>query len=353
MNHRMLNILLLVSCCSIVINANDVPNFNETESAQDSIIGSYQLDQDQDEIEIGSDDQEIEEIQLDEETAADASQVNVGELVMLDKIEAVVADGDRSEAIATSDVARRAFDGQHHDLNDVINENLLDILADKFKITVDDEDIDKYLLKMKMPHEQVRAIAESSGYSNMAEFYGQFKKMYRSQNALNYKVQSELVFAEDVIAEYYNENPVVNEAMYVVELATVPFDENKEKAQQLKELNEFARGKRQNKKIIWQDPIELKQSEVAEQNSFLFAMKDNEIVVKETESGFDLFRMKQSTPKKILTLQERKQEIITTLRNQKYDQIVEKVLKDLRTKYVVLEPTYIEYPAPTDIAELV
>jgi len=293
-----------------------------------------------------SEDEDIDEIDISEEDA----QINQDEddesakLILLDKIDAVVASGDNFKIVTTSDISKRDFDGVSHTIDDIINEDLMDILAIRLKLNVSDDDVNKFLGRMGMTQEQIKEIARKNGYYDLAEFYEQFKKMYRASQAQSFKISSELVFSEDVIKEYCVENPKVEEAIYLIECASVAYDRSKDRLDQEKELRDSIK----NNKIIieWGFPVELKSSEISKDNSFVFGMKEGEVFVKATKNCFDLFKLKKLKPEKIYSPEERRQEIIDVLKAEKYNEVVAGIYAKLREEALILKPDFEEYPVP-------
>lgn len=352
--------MVFVVCCYTLTAQNilqpengDVEKKNEQDApAQSShdIVHSAAID---DELEKHSellpDVESVDEAEEEEFDLSDDNQQEEEPLILLDKIEAVVAEGDNFQVIAMSDIAKRDFDGAKHSLDDIINENLMDLVAQKLKISVDEDDINKYLQRIKLSKEQIKAIARANGYYDLAEFYEQFKKMYRANQALGFKIQSELIFPEEVLQQYCEEHPVVEEAIYTVEIATVPFNGNKQ--EQRSQLEKFVAGDI-HMNLLWGTPIELKEGEVSQQNDFLFTLPEGKIYLKESSDGFDLFKMKALKPHRVVPLSERRQEILSAFKAEHYDEALERVYTALRQHALILQPSYSQYPLPTYVDEI-
>lgn len=300
----------------------------------------------QDDLYSVADDDEAA-LDFDDEESEDAG----AKLVLLDQIEAVVAEGNDVQVIAMSDVAKRNFDGNQHTVDDLINELLFDFIAQKLRITVDDDDVNKYLQRMKLSRDQIIAIARSNGYYDLTEFYDQFKKMYRSNQAMSFKVNSELSLGEDEIQDFYDANPQVEEAVYTIEMTTVPFDKNRKIEEQQKELEQFVDGSL-HRNFIWEAPVVLKASEISSANDFIFSMKEGSYYLKKSSDGFDIIKLKKLQPERIIPLDERRGEIMTTLKAERYGTTVESVVKKVRDQALILTPTYAAYPVPVYVGDL-
>lgn len=274
------------------------------------------------------------------QSSKDSNLVKPNELILLDKVEAVVVS-DKPSVITTADIAKRGFDGNKYELKDIVNEILLDSLADQYKMSVNDEDITRYLEKMKMSEDQISAMAKANGYNSLREFYDQFKRMYKAGQALNFKVASELVFTEDVIYQYYLENPKTQEAVYTVSISTIV-------DRQATDLNDLRN--RINSKVVdvsWSEPYQFPASQIAESNKFIFDLKEGELFIKDNGSGvYDLFKLVTFVPEIVCPLSERREEIVNELKGRHYRDVVENILKNLRDAAMVIEPSFEKYPAP-------
>src|SRR3990167_8389936 len=258
-------------------------------------------------------------------------QVGSKKLILIDRIEAVVAEGDQVKVVTSLDVARRGYDGTTYLVQDLVNEDLLEILGDKFKINVDDKDVTRYLQKMNASETQMKAIAQANGYATLSELYEQFKKTFKAQSALSFKTQSELVFSEDVILQYCKNNPQIREANYILQMSFVPFVDSSKQDELKNEIQKY---------------IKHEPNQVSKENSFIFDMKDGQIYIKDMPQGFSLFKMIKSSPEYEVTLEERRLEIVNILRNEKYEEVVKKVVQELRNNALILTPSFDIYPIP-------
>lgn len=345
------HLILLLSFCSFLIQSQDAQLQENISEQEVSLVDQEKEKQEDnlDEIENGES-QESESFELDEQDQNNLEEVEQEpaeeKFILLDRIEAVVAESDQVKIITNLDVARRGFDGNQYSVDDLVNENLLDILADKLKINVDDKDVTRFLQKMNASEEQMKQVAQANGFANLSELYDQFKKNFRAQSALGFKTQSELVFSEDTIAQYHKDNPVITESKYVIQTSYINVDSPDKKDEIKQEIEKSIKHEPANIEITWDDPVSILEKEVSDENSFLFEMKEGEVRFKELSNGFSLFKMCKSFPARELTLEERKLEIVNTLRNQKYEEVVTRVFNQLRTNSLILRPSFEEFPVP-------
>ncbi len=351
------NFLLLFLFSSLILNfifagieQQAIHNVTHHSAIEDEIIETKKVAYDQ-QKNVLEDEPLEEDVFIDEKKEKELSQPTKPQLELLDRIEAIVAVGELTDIITTIDIDRRGFDGHQYTVEDLVSEDLLDQLGAKFKVVVEDKDVTRYLQKMKMPEAQIKAIAQAWGYPSVQDFYTVFKKMYRATTSLNYQVQSELVFTEEVIKEYYEAHPILREAFYIVETAFVPLAQEEDRELLYEELKAYAQGKKKIPSIIWDAPAQIAKSDVPQANEFIFSMHEDEIFVKPVSGGFNLFKMNKISAECAAPLQERREEILTTLRNEKYEEAVNKVLNRLRTDAFILYPSEKQYPI--DIANFI
>lgn len=245
---------------------------------------------------------------------------------------------DTPEIITKQDVERAGFDGRNHTTESKIEDKMFCAKAKSLKMSMSDEDVDRYLEKAHMNPEQQLMLASRWFYDGLAEFKAALKDMYLSNMSLSYEVESNLVISEADVQTYYEQNPVWLEAEYEIQTSFVPADQNNRQQLQAK-LEKFVKTKKDFKNLVWDDAIVLRASEISPANQFLVDLALGEICFKPVSNGFDLFKMVLIRPDRLQPLVERRLEIINHLRNERHPQVVEQVKKDLRAKASVYYPT--------------
>lgn len=284
----------------------------------------------------------------------DENQFPKGKLELLDKIEAEIVtstpESTDVQIITTSDIKKRGFDGGKYTLDDLVNEALADNLGKVFKISLTDDDVNKYLKRANLTDKkQLKNLTETWGYESLEDFYENFKKIYRANSALNYEMSSQLVVLENEIQDYYQQNPVYKEANYVIETTFVLLDSTKTKDELKKELEEFANGTKKLDYIIWDPAISVKKSEISNASRFLEDMKVGSIYIKEMSDGFDLFKLINKQPDFIVPFEERKNEIIQKLQAKKHEDAYKKVQNNLYSKAIIYKP---DQEVPVNVKQL-
>lgn len=262
-------------------------------------------------------------------------------LVVLDQVSAVVYQGESPDLgskedpnqnqhviITQQDVARRGFDGQHHDLDDLTNEILLWQKAELMKMTLSDSDVDRQLDKMGMTKDQQVEVARRWNFADVDEFKVALKKMYVSNMSMGFETESGLVIPEKEVQAYFDKNPVWLEAEYEIQTGFVPVKKGQTKKQIKQKLNKLVKTGA-GYKVAWEDPLVIRKSEVSSKNDFLTKLGVDQVHVKPVKNGFDLFKMVRISPRRKQPLSERKTDIVNAIRTERYPKVVAQVKKDL------------------------
>lgn len=283
-----------------------------------------------DEDEAGTKEETVEEVK-DAVTVSPTKDDETPGMVEFDRIEAIIEGPVDIEKVSTSDVKRRGFDGGNHTLDDIIDERLRDQRGNELKIEVNDDDINRYLMQLSngapMDKEYLSNVARAHGYT-LDEFYDELKRLYRSNQVLDYDVHSRMDIPEGDINKYYEDNPIMEEAVYYIQTTYVPWEEGKTEQQQYRELNDPKL--RAGKQFEWTIPVDLKESEIEEDQEFILKMKKGHIHVVQDVDGFTLYKLHDYMPQKAQKLEKRKQDILNELREKRFHELIADLKKDLR-----------------------
>lgn len=276
------------------------------------------------------------------------------DLELLDQIEAEVVsfgpEGASNVIVTKADIARRgSYDGGNYAIDDLVDEALADQYSSILKISLSNEDVDRFLKKNNLSQKQLTTYLDNWGYPSLEDFYEDFKKTYRAHAALNFEIDSQSAVSEEEIKKYYNQNPIYLEATYEIEMAFVPSSEDKMK--QKVELEELAAKGKIPSNISWELPLVVKESEIEKNNNFILTMPVGSIFVKEVYDGFDLFKLKRKKSKQKVSLEERRREILDILKKEKYEKVSKKVRKNLQLKALIARP-YEKYSLPLYSSDL-
>jgi hypothetical protein len=271
--------------------------------------------------------------------------------IVLDQVIAVTSYSDRPDLgskdddldeiaiITQQDIARMAFDGQNHTVEDAVYKQILCAKADSLKMSMSNEEVIENLEKVGMPHDQQLLMVERWHYYDLDEFLQTVRKIYVSGMSQSFEVESRLVITQAEIDDYYQKNPVWLEPEFELVTSFVPFSNEQEKTKLKYKLEKFLITHK-GYNVEWSDSFVIRESEISDENLFLKSLKTNQIYLKEVEQGFDLFKMVEIRPKRLQPLIERRNQIVNYLRNERYPAVLEQVQQDLLQKAVVYYPKH-------------
>jgi parvulin-like peptidyl-prolyl isomerase len=259
---------------------------------------------------------------------------------VIDTIGAVMFGQGGTEIITLSDVHRPSLTGVPQSQEDIIFERLVYLDAQKFKIAPDEEAVDKYLQEIQKQNnltlDELKQIFRQAGYS-YEEGRDQFKRLQTVKSLLDYKIHSNLIVPRQEIELYYKNNPVTKEDEYTLEYALVPFKGDKQDLRE--DLVEFVTKQKAGSKktqndadlgLVWNEPFTMKKSEIADDKAFIYDMKVGTVSApRETEGGFELYRLVEKKDECIASLEDRYQEIVRTLTQPKYEKLMSDYKKQL------------------------
>lgn len=271
--------------------------------------------------------------------AITCAQEKTGDIA-IDEIKAIVNDEKTERVITASDVTRRNFDGAEHTLQDVILETAKDMHAAQLGLSIENEDVDRYLRAMAqdkadMSKEALATTAQEHGYDTLEEFYNDLKRLYRANVVTDQEIKTMLTTSEQEIQNYYEVHPEYKEGVYYVQTANIPFSKTESPLEQEAHLNDS--NKRSSADIDWQEPFDINYSEIAQNREFIKTMKIGDVHVVQTSNGFELYKLKNVIEKHLIPLEQRRKDIMKTVRDEKfaraYEQYNENILKDVRVSY--------------------
>ncbi len=268
--------------------------------------------------------------------------------VVLDRVEAVLYQNEAPDLgakdvedhliiITQQEVIRRGFDGRDHSLEEVIDEALLACKALSLKVSFSEDDMDRQLEKMGLTVPQQVVLADQNNYADVAEFKDSLQRMYLANMAQGFEIESHLVVLENEVLDYYEKNPVWEEAEYTIQTCFVPLLETDKYIELQNKLQKFVQtghgyGPR------WDDAVTVKMSELSVDNQFLTEMQPGQLYLKPVTGGFDLFKLVSKRERRLQSLADRKSTIIEQIRTARYPQAIAQVQAELRHKSSIHYP---------------
>jgi len=242
---------------------------------------------------------------------------------LVDEIHAIVFAQEGQQLITKSDTERLSLEGKVRTLDELILEKLMYLDGIRFKMQADDETIDKHLAMIqkenKMTLDDLKKVFQSAGYS-YEEGRQQFGMISVINQLLDFKIRSRLIVPEKEVLAYYNAHPEVQEATFQIQRALVYYSESKTKQAQQEELELFVTENKGLVKIEWQDPFWVNAGDLAESKRFITIMEQGSISMPQrTAEGFELIRLVEKKPERVLSMEDRYREISDVLRKPRYE----------------------------------
>ncbi len=250
--------------------------------------------------------------------------------IMFDRIEAVIYGPEVTEIVTRSDVMR-SLDGRTQTLDEVIFQRLMVQDALKMRIMTDESAVDDYILKVAKSYggtlDDINQMFEQAGFTPM-EGRRRFAELYAIQQLREYKILSRVFVPEKEVIAYYEANPVVKTASYVIERAVVqtPAARQEETRKKLDTYIKTGQGML----IGWTQLPEIFETDLAADKQFITKLELGQVAEPiEFPGGFELFRLKAKTSAHVEPLEDRYREIVDVLRRPKADQLFEEYKKEL------------------------
>ncbi|MGE0009249.1 MAG: hypothetical protein AB7F19_01800 [Candidatus Babeliales bacterium] len=285
-------------------------------------------------IVISQDRQVLAIMQTKQVTDTLVSTLEPGQFI-IDEIMVTAYGPERTRVICRSEVERMSIDGRKRTVEDVVFEELLFQETIRYKIPMDDTVIDKYISSLRQEHnltlDDIKGIFRSSGYS-YEEGREQLKLMHAANSMLEHKVTSRLIVPRDDILKYYNDHPERKDAKYQIEIAHIALNPDEPVEKQAQRVQEKI-NKGQSAQLDWRACIWLKESDIAPNIAFVKNMKPGDISAPQfVNDGFEVYRLKEFVPERIVSLEKRYKLIEDELRAPRYNQLLaeykEQIFKD-------------------------
>lgn len=287
-------------------------------------------------------------------------------LFYINGIKALIFGADETHLVTTLDIHRPAiFEGRFLEEKEYLTRLLFFEDSRSYKVPVDDDTVDKYLMGIQKEYglspDAVKQMFKESGYTYQ-EGRNALKMLYTNNALLGFKINDRLVVSEQAVSDYYKEHQEIIEPEYLLEIATVNIDEKDNKElmrkrleESVKEYNEASVSTSvfQDKSVHFDVPFWIKESEIAQEKKEITLLKSGQIWIFKTESGFDLFRLKEKKGKQIRPLDNTKyQEIVDIVRQPIYTKLREEYEEEVWKKFPVLYPVHVSSLSKFDVVGL-
>jgi len=258
--------------------------------------------------------------------------ISAPQLTDQDSLQAVIFTLDGNEIITQSDVMRTSLQGERRSLEDILFETLTYLDAKKHKIEPDEDAVDRYLAKIMEENginlQQMEEIFRQGGRS-LKEGREELRKLQAVGAMIDFKIRSNLIVPRKDVEAYYNAHPEVTPARYSLRYVQIPFYTIMTKAEQQKDLIKKIRAEGIDF-LGLSEPFWVTHGEVAEEKEFIYALKPGKISAPHlSPDGFEFYYMAEKIEGRTIPLEERYRDIVNTLLQPKYTQLLAEYRKQL------------------------
>lgn len=258
----------------------------------------------------------------------------------IDGIKAILYGETETLIITESEVSRPGLDGQPKTFDDLVMENLVFLDAKRIGAVPDAAAMNKHWEDVKknnnLSEADMQQLAEQAGYT-LQEAKGQLGRMSAINQMFDFKVRSGLFITKQEVECYYNVHPVVEQAEYEIARALVPFSDLEPKGDMQRRLKKFVNTGRGEVRLVWSNSFWLMHDEIAENKQFIYKMKVGQISQPiAVQQGFEMFKLVNKKPQRLVPLSERYNEIENFLKRPKYEELMNKYKNELHDKATVV-----------------
>ena len=250
----------------------------------------------------------------------------------IDKLVVIIDGPERRYTISQSELDRVGIDGRKPNLDDLIIEELMYQDALKHKIPLDDY-AERYIRVIKKQHnlsdKDVERIFEGAGLS-FEEGQQKLQKMSAANTMMDIKVKARIFIPQHEVEDYFKKYPEYKDAKYQLEVAFVPFFSRELKKQQEQLAYLMHQAEQNALDVMWGQPFWLKQSDIADDKTFLTLMKPGDVSKpQQVNDGFALYRLKDKKERKLIPLEKRFRIIMDILREPKFKEMLDGYVNEL------------------------
>ncbi len=209
------------------------------------------------------------------------------DMIVVDRIEAVVLGPVRNDVITLSDARRPGIDGRSRTANDIVNTRKIYQIAEVQHL-VNDEGAEKSLKVLQrdnnLSNDALDAMFLETGYSP-ADGREEFKMLNGVSSAISMNVTSKTMVSEQDILDQYNKAPEMLEESYCLkraEVALAQADSAVDLRTQLKERT-F--------KPVWSSEYWIDRSEIDTEKAFIFDMSKGQLRIDKNRNSYELLRL--------------------------------------------------------------
>ncbi|HBL98531.1 TPA: hypothetical protein DDZ86_02715 [Candidatus Dependentiae bacterium] len=264
------------------------------------------------------------------------------ERTIIDEIRAIIYHANGSELILSSDI-RPSLEGRDRTLRDIIIQRLMAVDAQSLHITVTAEDAERFLGELQringLSREAMLEAFLEHGF-NYEEGIAQLQMRQLVDQIIDVRVRTnkKLIIQQEDVENYEIAHPKYVEASYLLQQVCIPQGSLSDAELEAKQFTPA-----ELKAFAWESPIEVKESELADDKKFIRDSKEGTVVWRElVDEGLELTQLVKKTPQTRISAKERYDEISEALGRERFTL----VLKDYEDS--LLSKASIRFTRPED-----
>lgn len=247
----------------------------------------------------------------------------------VDKILSIIYHPEGDIPVLQSDL-NSAFEGKKT-LEAVVFDKHVELDGRVLKVEIPEEDINRHLAHVQkiynLTKEDTIKYAKDMGLT-FEQFQEELGKGLLRERVLGYRMKGVHSDDKDEALEYHKNNPIYKEALYTIKNAFIPFGSNSPSLMKIRIEDAVLNGTI-DKIASWSSPVELKDSQIAEDKNFIKTLELGKSAISNvTDKGVALIQLSSKESSRMLTFEERENEIKAILMRSKQ----EKSFNDYKSK---------------------
>ncbi len=246
---------------------------------------------------------------------------------LINEIVVVIYHEMGTVAILASDV-RPGLDGRMQTLREVVLNKLMELDALYHKIIVTSEQAERYIENIqkqnRLSKRAVEDLFREAGYS-YAQALEYLRARQMIEQVVEFRVKSDkrMIISREQAQERYQQNPPQSEAVYTLAIAFVADD-----VRGSTPIDTYIKNINLDKDIPFDEPFDLKESEIADDRKIVTTCQPGDIVFTEpVEGGIEITRLIAKKAAAVVPFDDCFQEIVTKMRQERLKQVFDDYYK--------------------------
>lgn len=254
---------------------------------------------------------------------------------LVNEIVAIIYHEMGTVAILASDV-RPALDGHMQTLREVILNQLMQLDALYHKINVTPQEAEKYIENIqkqnRLSRKAVEELFTQAGFT-YAEALEYLRGRQMIEQVVEFRVKSDkrMIVSRAQAEERYKENPPQVEPIYTLAIAFISQERLGKK-----KLSDYLQTINLDDDVQFDEPFDLKESEIADDRKVIITHKQGDIVFTEAiDGGYEITRLIKKIPAQVVPFDDCYMEIVTKMRQERLKEVFETYYKLLLSQATI------------------